>query len=154
MTPAVLGSLLGTAAVTAGRGAVAAVGDGLSFIAQLARATGGLSAAEPAAAPAAGAKDAIAEQVESLQARALARLREAGIELSAPVELMADEFGRIRVAGAHPQAAAIETALSSDVLLERDFAQLAAAQRQLAGAAGLAEELRVILEPGSRGLRL
>jgi hypothetical protein len=124
MNPLALSSAMGAAAV-GGRLAAAAVGDGLSFAAELLRgATGG-----PAATPTGGAevihlREDLAERIASLAGRIRQHLVAAGIELSQPLELVSDGLSGIAVAGAHPQQAAIEQALGNDVLLLRDFDRL------------------------------
>src|SRR5262245_4665785 len=117
-----VGAILGTAAVTVGRGAAAAVGDGLSFASQLLRAVGGES---PAAAPGSPAtEDILTRRIDELRDRIRRCLATAGIDLSQPVELTSDGLGGIAASLLHPQHAAIEDALSHDVLLARDFSQL------------------------------
>jgi len=125
MLPAVLGTAAGAAAVTAGRGAAAALGNGLSFVAELAKAAGG--ADERAPAPEAGDSlaGALQRRVAELTERIRRQLATAGVGLMQPVELVSDGLGGVAVGGSHPQRAAIERAISDDVLLERDFARLA-----------------------------
>ncbi|MBW8885892.1 MAG: hypothetical protein JF612_14210, partial [Planctomycetia bacterium] len=53
------------------------------------------------------------------------QLAAAGIQLTQPVDLVSNGQGGIAVAGPHPQQAAIEEVLGSDILLERDFNNLA-----------------------------
>jgi hypothetical protein len=117
-----VGAILGTAAVTIGRGAAAAVGDGLSFASELLRAVGGEQAAETTPA---NSENALSVQMAAMRARIQRFLAEAGIVLKQPVTLASDGLGGIAVAGNHPQREAIERALGSEVLLERDFQQLA-----------------------------
>src|SRR3954468_6455568 len=126
MAPVAVGSLIGGAALAVGTGALSAVTSGLSFPTELFRAAGGGTAADETK------NDAVALQKAALQRRADAlrdriqrQLAAAGIAFSQPVELVGNGQGGIAVAPPHPQQAAIESALGSDVLLERDFSQLA-----------------------------
>ena len=126
MTPVAAGSAIGAAALTVGRGVLGAAAGGLSFAAELASAASG--AAHPAVANTeqqATAKAAIKVRKEELQQQILRRLAAHGIQLTEPVELVSDGLGGIALASPHPQQAAIQEALGSDVLLERDFTQLA-----------------------------
>ena len=132
MGPVALGSAIGAAAVTAGRGAASAVGDSLSFAAELLRAAGGSS--EPTANSAeqsVAARDQLKLRADELAARIRRHLASTGIDLFEPVELISNGQGGIAVVGPHPQQAAIEEALGSDVLLERDFHLLATEFRDL-----------------------
>jgi hypothetical protein len=115
-----VGAILGTAAVAIGRGAAAAAGDGLSFASQLLRAAGGEAPQQPEP----DGTLSLTARAGALRERIRRHLAALGIELSQPVELVGDGIGRITVAGAHPQRAAIEEALSGDVLLEREFHEL------------------------------
>jgi hypothetical protein len=125
MGPAAIGSAIGAAALTVGRGAVGAVGNGLSFVAELARAAGGDSANLAEANSTDAVQEAIKLRCDELRERIQRQLAEAGIQLFEPVELVSNGQGGIAVAGSHPQRALIEEALGSDVLLERDFNLLA-----------------------------
>jgi hypothetical protein len=127
MTPVAMGTAIGAAALTVGRGALGAVGQGLSFSAELVRAASGTTAdsAEANAREAEAEKAAIKVRTDELRERIGRQLAAAGIRLSEPVELISNGQGGIAVAGPHPQQAAIEEALGSDILLERDFNQLA-----------------------------
>jgi len=116
-----VGTILGTAAVTLGRGAAAAAGDGLSFAAQLLQAVGGEAPAQPEHA----AQNPLTARIDALRERIRRHLAAAGIGLSQAVELVSDGLGGIAVAGSHPQQAAIDEALGSDVILESDFSRLA-----------------------------
>ena len=126
MSPAVLGSALGAAAVTVGRGAATAVGNGLSFASELLRAAGAPAAAADGQ-PLAAANDraSLTQRIDELRERIRRQLAAAGIRLTQPVELTSNGAGGIAVAPDHPQLAAIEKALGSDFLLEHDFNQLA-----------------------------
>lgn len=137
MTPAILGTALGAAALTVGRGAAAAAGNGLSFVGELLKAAG----SPPADAPLSesGHEKALAElkqRTADLAGRVRRQLAAAGIKLDKPVELISDGAGGIAVAADHPQGAAIQSSLSGDVLLERDFDQLNRDYREHAEAYG------------------
>jgi len=134
-----VGAILGSAAVTIGRGVAAAAGDGLSFASELLKAVGG----ERPAKQAAPAENPLTARIEALRERLRRYLSAAGIELSQPVELTSDGLGGIAV-GAHPQQAAIEAALNSDVLLERDFQQLV---QDTSDAAGAEASLAIVVAP-------
>jgi len=122
MSPVAMGSAIGAAALTFGRGAAGAIGNGLSFTAELLRASGDQSEAAQESKQAADA--AIKLRCQELSERIGRQLTAAGIPLSEPVELVSNGQGGIAVASDHPQRAAIEAALSNDVLLERDFTML------------------------------
>ena len=138
MTPVAVGTAIGAAALTVGRGAIGAVGNGLSFAAELARAAGGMSSSPSGAEArqAEAAHAAIKLRSDELRERIQRQLTAAGIALSEPVELVSNGQGGIAVAGTHPQQAAIEAALGSDVLLERDFNLLASDYREFVEASG------------------
>ena len=125
MGPAAIGSAIGAAALTVGRGAVGAVGNGLSFVAELARAAGDETSSRAEANPTDAVQEAIKLRCDELRERIQRQLAEAGIQLFEPVELVSNGQGGIAVAGSHPQQAVIEEALGSDILLERDFNLLA-----------------------------
>jgi hypothetical protein len=153
MFPALLGTAAGAAAVTAGRGAVAALGNGLSFAAELAKA-----ASNPLGPPAAsaeadgGLQTMLTQRIGELTERIRRHLAAAGVKLAQPLELISDGLGGIAVAGNHPQQAAIEQAIGSDVLLERDFARLAADYAEfiaLHGANNLSAALTISLTEAS-----
>jgi len=131
MAPVAVGSAIGAAALTMGRGAVTAVGNGLSFAAELVRATTcNATAAEDRSLKEQSAQAALKQRSELLRGRIQRQLASAGIQLSQPVELISNGQGGIAVAGPHPLAAAIEETLGSDVLLERDFNRLAEDYRE------------------------
>src|SRR5438445_6364353 len=124
MTPVAAGTTIGAAAVTVGRGALGAVGNTLSFAAELVRsATGASTPPQNSVDPAAAVRAALKTRTDEMQLRIQQQLATAGIQLSDPVQLVSNGQGGIAVAGPHPQQAAIEEALGSDVLLERDFNQ-------------------------------
>src|SRR5436853_5039710 len=126
MGPVAAGTAIGAAALTLGRGAAGAVGNGLSFAAELLRAAGGASSTQQSSNDAsAAARDAFKLRIDAMQQRLQQQLATAGIQVTQPLELISNGQGGIAVAGSHPQQAAIEEALGSDVLLERDFNNLA-----------------------------
>jgi hypothetical protein len=143
MNPVAIGTAVGAAALTVGRGALGAVGNSLSFAAQLVGAAGGAtgasSEAEAQKQQASAAQAAMKQRTEAMRQRIEQQLMAAGIQLTQPVELVSNGTGGIAVAGSHPQQAAIEAALGSDVLLERDFNQLAGDYNELAGQGGAAD---------------
>src|SRR5262245_54168894 len=125
MGPVAAGTAIGAAALTLGRGAASAVGNGLSFAAELLRAaSGGASTTEQTADASAAGQKALQLQIDAMQQRIQQQLATAGIQLTQPVELVSNGQGGIAVAGPHPQQAAIEEVLGSDILLERDFNNL------------------------------
>jgi hypothetical protein len=131
-----------------------AVGNGLSFVAELAQAVGGTGASAPDSGKGTGgaAQAAIKLRTDELRERIGRQLAAAGINLSQPVELTSNGQGGIAVAGPHPQQAAIEDVLGSDVLLERDFNQLAGDYSQLAetnGAGDLPPTLTIAVAQAS-----
>jgi hypothetical protein len=102
------------------------VSNGLSFAAELLRAAGGTpSTAQRAADASAEQQKALKLQMDEMAQRIQQQLVTAGIQLTQPVDLVSNGQGGIAVAGPHPQQAAIEEVLGSDVLLERDFNNLA-----------------------------
>jgi hypothetical protein len=126
MMPVAMGSAIGAAAVAVGRGAVEAVGNGLSFVAELTRQTAGANhASRRGDDRQEAAKAELKLRRTQLTARIEQRLKDAGLQLTAPVELVSDGLGGIAVAGPHPQTAVIEEALGADVLLEHEFNELA-----------------------------
>jgi hypothetical protein len=125
MGPVAAGTAIGAAALTLGRGAVGAVGNGLSFAAELMRAAGGVSSTTDRTSDAStSARAALKLRSDEMQQRIQQELAAAGIQLVQPVELVGNGTGGIAVAGPHPQQAAIEEVLGNDVLIERDFNQL------------------------------
>ena len=126
MGPVAIGSAIGAAAVTAGRGAAGAFGDGLSFVGELLRAAGGSAGPiKDTSNQSKAIRDELKLRTDDLAARIRRHLASASIELFEPVELVSNGQGGIAVAGPHPQQAIIEEALGSDILLERDFNVLA-----------------------------
>lgn len=142
-----VGAILGSAAVTLGRGASAAAGDGLSFVAQLLRAVGGESPASSAPAQPSATENPLTARIDALRERIRRHLAAAGIELSSAVELVSDGLGGIAVAGTHPQRAAIEEAMENDLLLEQDFHQLASDCQESASG----QALTILISPPPPG---
>jgi hypothetical protein len=155
MLPAVLGTAVGAAAVTAGRGAAAALGNGLSFVAELAKAASGAASPESAGQPG-SAGSAVKQRVAELTERIRRQLAAAGVKLTQSVELVSDGLGGVAVEGSHPQRSDIERAIGEDVLLERDFARLAVEYSELTmqhGADGRPAALTIsITEPSTGGM--
>jgi hypothetical protein len=151
MGPVAVGSAIGAAALTVGSGALGAVSNTLSFASELFKAAGGGgNAPESKADPIALQKALLQQRSDELRARIQQQLSAAGISLSQPVDLVSNGQGGIAVAGAHPQQAAVEAALGSDVLLERDFNNLASDYSDFVAsgnAAGLPSSLTVTIPP-------
>jgi hypothetical protein len=150
-------------AAMAARGLGASLESGLRFAAELTRAgveaLGGQDQQAGKTESARGASQTdnssaavgwIEQQMAALRDRIVQTLAAAGIVLAQPVELVPDGRGGIAVRGAHPQAGRIEEALSRDLLLERDFTELA---RQVAGDFGGVADLSgfVLTVPAGRG---
>ena len=152
MSPVVLGSVMGAAALTVGRGAATAVSNGLSFGAELLRAANGEAngAAGDKGAEAGGIPKELKQRIEELTARIRRQLATAGIQLTRPVELTSNGAGGIAVQGDHPLAAAIQAALGNDVLLERDFDHLASDYAEFAAERGTGDvpgALSILVSP-------
>jgi hypothetical protein len=124
MTPVVIGTAIGAAALTVGKGALSAVNNGLSFATQLVTPSSATNASQTKPAQPSADQAALKQRADELSQQIQQQLAAAGIQLSEPVELVSNGQGGIAVAADHPQAAAIQTALSSDFLLERDFSML------------------------------
>src|SRR5438552_15232013 len=124
MSPVALGTAIGAAALTVGKGAANAVGNGLSFAAELVTPNAPKTACQKKESQNQAAVAALKQRTDELSQRIERQLAAAGIHLSEPVELISDGQGGIAVATEHPQAAPIQAALSSDILLERDFSML------------------------------
>ena len=77
-----------------------------------------------------GRVNALRERTAALEAQLVARFQalmaSQGIETGEPVRLGFDDFGNVRVAGSHPQAAAIDHALAADPEFAEMFHSLAA----------------------------
>jgi len=126
MGPLVVGSAIGGAALAVGSGALGAVTSGLSFASELVKAaTGGTTNDAATSDATALQKAALQRRADALRDRIQQQLTVAGIGLTQPVELVSNGQGGIAVSPPHPQQAAVEATLGSDVLLERDFSQLA-----------------------------
>lgn len=125
MSPIAIGTAIGAAALTVGRGALAAVGQGASFASELVTPGGTSSGAHEQKSQCNADRAALKQRTDELSQRIERQLTAAGIHLSEPVELISDGAGGITVAAEHPQSAAIQAALSTDILIERDFTMLA-----------------------------
>ena len=125
MDPVIAPAAIGTAALTFGRGVLSTAGKGMSFAAELLQGAGGSSSNSQASPPKNDQLDSFKQRIADMQQRIQQQLTAAGIQLTQPVDLISNGQGGIAVAGPHPQQAAIEEALGSDILLERDFNQLA-----------------------------
>jgi hypothetical protein len=114
--------IAGVAGIGLARAATAAVSEGFSFAAELAR---GLTPSDVASEPSAAEqqKEQLQQRMEALVARIKRQLSEAGIDVTQPLTLTSDGLGGFTAAD-HPHRAAIESLLESDVLLLRDFDQL------------------------------
>jgi hypothetical protein len=146
---AILGTAIGSAAVTLGRGVAAATGTGLSFAAELLKAAGGAETADAHSGD--SALDELKTRISGLAERLRRHLAASGIRLSQAVELISNGRGGISLAGAHPQQAAIESALASDVLLESEFNRLALDHADANGGNGSAG-LTVVVAPKADGV--
>jgi hypothetical protein len=147
---AILGTAIGSAAVTLGRGVAAATGNGLSFAAELLKAAGG---AEPAADAVSddSALAGLKARISHLAQRLRQHLAASGIRLSQAVELVSSGQGGIAIAGAHPQQAEIADALAGDVLLESEFNRLALEYDELVGSSGRSG-MTVVVAPTADGV--
>jgi hypothetical protein len=125
MSSVALLSVAGAAAVGLMRGAAEAVGGGLSFATELAKAAapGETETAESPSALAA-ARAAFKQMIDQFAARVRQKLSSGGISLSQPLVLESDGLGGMTAGGNRPDQQAIDSLLSSDPLLERDFCQL------------------------------
>jgi hypothetical protein len=124
MSPIALGTAIGAAALTVGRGAAEAVGKGVSFAAELVTPANAASSEQNKPSEKNADQALLKQRADELGQQIEQQLAIAGIQLSEPVELISDGQGGIAVATDHPQAAAIQAVLSSDILLERDFTML------------------------------
>jgi hypothetical protein len=119
MASSALLPVIGVAGIGLARAATAAIGEGLSFAAELAR--GSDPKVQPEQAEQQRAQ--LQRRIEAFAARIKQQLAQAGIDISQPLTLTDDGLGGIAAQG-HPQRAAIEELLESDVLLLRDFDRL------------------------------
>ena len=128
MSPVALGSAFGAAAITVGRGAATALGNSLSFGAELLRAANGeaTSASGNGESEQTSLPQELLQRIDELTAKIRRQLTAAGIKLSQPLELTSNGAGGIEVPTEHPLHGAIQSALGNDFLLERDFDHLAA----------------------------
>jgi hypothetical protein len=152
MSPVVLGSAIGAASLAVGRGVATATASGLSFGAALLRAATGDSPepSENQAASGSGLPAELKQRITELTDRIRRQLAAAGIRLTQPLELTSDGAGGIAVGGFHPQQSAINDVLSSDLLLERDFTQLAGDYAEFAAGQNGSElppALNIVLGP-------
>jgi hypothetical protein len=135
MDPVIAPAAIGTAALTFGRGVLSTAGKGMSFAAELLQGASGSSSNSQASPAKNDQLDTLKQRMADMQQRIGQQLAAAGIQLTQPVDLVSNGQGGIAVAGPHPQQAAVEEALGSDVLLERDFNQLAGDYQELQPAA-------------------
>jgi len=131
MDPVIAPAAIGTAAIAFGRGVLSTAGKGMSFAAELLQGAGGSSSNSQASPPKNDQLDSLKQRMADMQQRIQQQLAAAGIQLTQPVDLISNGQGGIAVAGPHPQQAAVEEALGRDVLLERDFNQLAGDYEEL-----------------------
>jgi hypothetical protein len=131
MDPVIAPAAIGTAAITFGRGVLSTAGKGMSFAAELLQGASGSSSNSQASPSKNDQVDILKQRMADMQQRVQQQLAAAGIQLTQPVDLVSNGQGGIAVAAPHPQQAAIEEALGSDVLLERDFNQLAGDYEEL-----------------------
>jgi hypothetical protein len=143
MASASLWPILGAAGIGLARAASSAVSESLSFAAELAR--GSDASGEPSAAtePTAAEREQeqLRQRIEALAARIKQQLAAAGVDVTQPLVLTSDGLGGI-TAAEHPQRAAIESLLESDVLLLRDFERL---KDEYAAAAGASSDFSVVV---------
>jgi hypothetical protein len=118
MASAALWPVIGAAGIGLAR-PHGAIGEGLSFAAELAR--GSNSEVQPDQAE--QQREQMQRRIEAFAARIKQQLAEGGIDVSRPLTLTDDGLGGIAALD-HPQRAAIEELLEGDVLLLRDFDRL------------------------------
>ena len=148
MTPVAIGTAIGAAALTVGRGAAEAVGKGVSFATELITPNAPTTTCPPKDSKDQGEATELKQRADELGQRIERQLAAAGIQLTEPVELISDGQGGVAVASDHPQAAAIQAALSSDILLERDFSMLSGDYEefvQTSGAVDMPPTLTVVV---------
>lgn len=125
MSPIAAGTAIGAAALTVGRGLLSAASGGLSFTAQLAQAAaGGSNAVASSSDQHSALRQAFDARLEAMRDRIQRLFSQHSIQLTQPANLISDGLGGIELATPHPQQAAIQEALASDILLQRDFNQL------------------------------
>src|SRR3954465_5535838 len=110
MGPIIAPVAIGAAALTLGRSALNAAGNGMSFAAELLRGAAGDSSKSQVATAAQTQRSILKAQMDKTQQRLKKQLASAGIQLTQPAELISNGQGGIAVAGPHPQHAAIEEA--------------------------------------------
>jgi hypothetical protein len=117
--------VIGVAGIGLARAATAAVGEGLSFAAELTRGLSSSADASEAANQAAAdeRREGLQRRIDAFAARIKQQLAAAGIDVTKPLTLTSDGLGGIAALD-HPQRTAIEGLLESDVLLLRDFDRL------------------------------
>src|SRR5260221_3837775 len=102
MTPVAAGTAIGAAAVTVGRGALGAVGNTLSFAAELVRsATRAAPAPQNSVDPAPAVRAAVKARTDEMQQRIQQQLATAGLQLFHPRQF--DMHGPARVVDLDPQ---------------------------------------------------
>ena len=142
-------TLGGIAATGLAKTAVQAVNQGLSFAAELAKsATADGNATDEEASRLAELRSDHAARIAEFADRIRRELEAAGIDLEEPIEVTSDGLGGIALASDHPQRAAIQELLATDVLLQRDFQRLADEQESLAAAGDGTPEALSITIPG------
>lgn len=143
MASAALWPIMGAAGIGLARAATSAVNDSLSFAAELAQ---GLAPSEESSAtsePTAAEREQeqLRQRIEALANRIKQQLAAAGVDVTQPLVLTSDGLGGI-AATEHPQRAAIESLLESDVLLLRDFERL---KDEYAAAAGASSSFSIVV---------
>jgi hypothetical protein len=127
LTPLLSGVGLAAGAVLTG--AVQAVGNGLSFTAELAKQAVTPPAAQTNVVAAAEKtpEEKRDELLKQFRERLEERLKSLGISLAQPIVLEANPSGTLRVMNDHPQWRAIEQGLGEDASFADQFAQIQAA---------------------------
>lgn len=149
MSSIALLTLGGVAASGLAKTAVQALNQGLSFAAELAKsATTDGKESDDSQSQLEALRSDHAARIAEFADRIRRELESAGIDLNEPLEVTSDGLGGIALAGDHPQRAAIEELLSTDVLLQRDFQRLANEQESLSAACDDALEALSITIPG------
>ena len=133
MSGALLWPIAGAAGASLARATTAAVQGSMAFATELAKGIGAAPKDVDAETKTAAAErqESLKRRIEQLAERIRQQLEAAGIDMSQPLSLTSDGLGGIS-AGDHPQRAAIESLLESDVLLLRDFERLADEHQSLA----------------------
>lgn len=145
MASAALWPVIGAAGIGLARAATAVVGEGLSFAAELARGSNSELQPDQAEQP----REQMQRRIEAFAARIKQQLAEAGFDVSQPLTLTDDGLGGIAALD-HPQRAAIEELLESDVLLLRDFGRLQDDYEAAAASdASLPDDFGLVISKGS-----